>query len=478
MIIEYATAPLTAMPWNEIKRPWCFLRACFEWKAYRSSGARFESHLPILMDGTCNGLQHLSAIRLDEYGAKTTNLDPSDSPQDIYAEVAKILIERLEEDRDSGTGLGREWLALPITRDVCKMAVMTTPYDVTDDGIAKDLRKEEFTKNLEKHGYNLFTQKCIQHLPELCKKLSGHADSVSSDLWSRLSPEFCEQLKSSVPDRKSQKAMLAEELNRVCQGPSIFDQARFEKVKKAPETELLLNQPHTHDLFRLNRLLLEDAYSRYFKKKSRRWECCEYLSRELTKCIAQIVDEGNTVKDWLQGIARMLAEKNLVIGWKAPQGFPIVQEKWQYKSRPVKAGKHKAYVGKRILDQKGKPILDPNAQANGIIANFIHSLDAAHLMLTVNRLHDQDPERFRHFVTIHDGYGVHACDVAELHRVLREEFVRMYDIPMFGKTILEKFLSDQETSAEKMGITLPRPPKPADAGFDIKRVRDSTYFFC
>src|SRR2546430_9415439 len=58
---------------------------------------------------------------------------------------------------------------------------------------------------------------------------------------------------------------------------------------------------------------------------------------------------------------------------------------------------------------------------------FRSSMDAAHMMRTINRLY---AEGIRHFAMVHDSYGVHACDVDLLNRVLREEFVRIYSEPI------------------------------------------------
>jgi DNA-directed RNA polymerase len=92
-------------------------------------------------------------------------------------------------------------------------------------------------------------------------------------------------------------------------------------------------------------------------------------------------------------------------------------------------------------------------------------MDAAHMMLTVNRLH---AEGLRHFAMVHDSYGVHACDIDLLHRILREEFVRIYSEP-----VLLKFLAEQRQA--NPGIDLPEPP-PA-GNLDIRRVLESPYFF-
>jgi hypothetical protein len=49
------------------------------------------------------------------------------------------------------------------------------------------------------------------------------------------------------------------------------------------------------------------------------------------------------------------------------------------------------------------------------------------MMRTMHRLHN---EGIRHFAMVHDSFGVHACDIDLLHRVLREEFVGIYSEPV------------------------------------------------
>ncbi len=109
--------------------------------------------------------------------------------------------------------------------------------------------------------------------------------------------------------------------------------------------------------------------------------------------------------------------------------------------------------------------IDVRKQVDGIVAHLVHSMDAAHMMLTINRLH---AEGIRHFAMVHDSYGVHACDVDLLNRVLREEFVRIYSEP-----VLLNFL-DQQRKAHP-GISLPDPPQTGD--LDIQQVLSSPYFF-
>src|SRR6266566_1373512 len=75
--------------WTEADQPWLFLAACLEWKRYKEEGPGMISHLPISMDGSCNGYQHLSAMGLDPIGGRATNL------------MAREARARAERERDS-----------------------------------------------------------------------------------------------------------------------------------------------------------------------------------------------------------------------------------------------------------------------------------------------------------------------------------------------------------------------------------------
>src|SRR5215467_13209589 len=84
-ILDFAANPLRIHRfWIEADQPWLFLAACLEWKRYKEEGPGMISHLPISMDGSCNGYQHLSAMGLDPIGGRATNLMPHDDPEDIY----------------------------------------------------------------------------------------------------------------------------------------------------------------------------------------------------------------------------------------------------------------------------------------------------------------------------------------------------------------------------------------------------------
>ena len=134
LICTFADDPVHNRGWADADNPWQFLAWCFEYQKYTEDPGSFRTHIPVSMDGSCNGLQNLSAMLRDEIGGAATNLVPSKEMQDIYKLVAVETAKRLgcaEYRLPEKQRLRDAWLAHGINRAVCKRAVMCTPYGVT-----------------------------------------------------------------------------------------------------------------------------------------------------------------------------------------------------------------------------------------------------------------------------------------------------------------------------------------------------------
>lgn len=133
--MAYAEDPVNNRGWTEAGDPLQFLAWCFEYRSWcRDKDDSFLSYLPISMDGSCNGLQNLSALFRDEIGGRATNLTNNVTMEDIYRRVAEAATVRLSAmvlDDPELDGLRVKWLEHGINRKVVKRSVMTTPYGVT-----------------------------------------------------------------------------------------------------------------------------------------------------------------------------------------------------------------------------------------------------------------------------------------------------------------------------------------------------------
>lgn len=194
--------------------------------------------------------------------------------------------------------------------------------------------------------------------------------------------------------------------------------------------------------------------------------CSMYLANVIDDALANTVVAARTAMDWLREVSVVAAKDGLPVYWITPAGFPVMQEYKELigKSVDIWAGDKRLRLNLDVSSTN----LDPRKQAQGISPNFVHSLDAAHLMLTVQKAHDGG---MRHFAMIHDSYGTHAANAGALNRILREAFVEQY-----SQDVLQKFRDDiAKRLPEKLMAKL--PPLPAVGTLELAVVMDSDYFF-
>ena len=92
----------------------------------------------------------------DEEGAYTTNVMPTQKPEDIYGEIAQVVIKKLEADN---TDWAKNWLEFGIDRKLTKRPCMVFPYSGTfyscrayvdewyQDALRKERRNNPFTED-------------------------------------------------------------------------------------------------------------------------------------------------------------------------------------------------------------------------------------------------------------------------------------------------------------------------------------------
>jgi len=127
--------------WSGADKPYQFLAFLFEYAGLVKDGAEHRSKLAIGLDGSCNGIQHFSAMLRDPVGGAAVNLVAGDKPADIYQEVADECFQHLCSLASSNAetkNVAQNWLLLlkehnyeSIPRKLAKKPVMTLPYGST-----------------------------------------------------------------------------------------------------------------------------------------------------------------------------------------------------------------------------------------------------------------------------------------------------------------------------------------------------------
>ena len=80
--------------YHEAEKTISFLACCLEWHEFHvaeASGSIHRTHLPIPIDGSNNGWQHLGAISKDTMTGELVGLVPVDIQKDFYVQTAKEL---------------------------------------------------------------------------------------------------------------------------------------------------------------------------------------------------------------------------------------------------------------------------------------------------------------------------------------------------------------------------------------------------
>jgi DNA-directed RNA polymerase len=129
MIQDIAHSPYKNTEWMDADDPPQFLAACMGLGHPETIGAM----LPVQVDGSMNGLQHLSAAGRCEKGGRAVNLVPSETPEDMYLDVLDVLTHRVGLDADAGAPLALATMPL-LCRSLVKRPCMTRWYGLTRVG--------------------------------------------------------------------------------------------------------------------------------------------------------------------------------------------------------------------------------------------------------------------------------------------------------------------------------------------------------
>ncbi|CAN0143737.1 unnamed protein product, partial [Discosporangium mesarthrocarpum] len=139
--------------WIKADEPWQCLAVCKDLiRAIESPDpVLYQSSLPVHQDGSCNGLQHYSALGKDFAGGVQVNLVPSPKPQDVYSGVSKVVQEKvaadahnlLPKDADPSLVKRQKYARMCdglVDRKVVKQTVMTSVYGVTFVGARRQIQ--------------------------------------------------------------------------------------------------------------------------------------------------------------------------------------------------------------------------------------------------------------------------------------------------------------------------------------------------
>ncbi|CAK42532.1 hypothetical protein CBS115989_8697 [Aspergillus niger] len=147
-------------------------------------------------------------------------------------------------------------------------------------------------------------------------------------------------------------------------------------------------------------------------------DCASRITQSLApEQIEQIAKEAMNPEDAKQMEDPTKKFRSTVI-WTTPLGLPVVQPYRVRKARRI----YTTLQDLSIVDGSSGDVVSKRKQLQAFPPNFIHSLDATHMMLSAIACHRAGLQ----FSAVHDSFWTHACDIDSMNQLLREAFVRMH----------------------------------------------------
>lgn len=169
-----------------------------------------------------------------------------------------------------------------------------------------------------------------------------------------------------------------------------------------------------------------------------------FIAGKVWDAVNDVVTKAAEGMRFIQKCAQVCAHEAKPLIWTSPIGLPVVHAYDQYNINRVRIFLYDKTIQPSEATQKSKVTddgsvyncimvnlrttpkgtLDKMKQRNAAAPNFIHSLDASHLMFTVLAGLDEGIEDF---MLIHDSFATHATDTERFSYLIREQFVAMYE---------------------------------------------------
>lgn len=189
-----------------------------------------------------------------------------------------------------------------------------------------------------------------------------------------------------------------------------------------------------------------------------------FLARYIWAAIGEYCGKARECMEWIQKIAVDLSRQGEFIHWTAPSGFVVRQEYNTYEDKVVKTTVGE--VARKVKYRRDMNEPSPRHHKNGVAPNYVHSLDGAILIDSVNRA---TARGVRQFAMVHDSYGVPAAEAPVMAECLREAYVEMFKVNQLER------LAEEIRSYAPRGVEIADPPEMGT--LDVELVRKSVYFF-
>ncbi|CAI4061921.1 hypothetical protein SUVZ_06G0150 [Saccharomyces uvarum] len=201
----------------------------------------------------------------------------------------------------------------------------------------------------------------------------------------------------------------------------------------------------------------------------------KYLTKHVFGAIRELFHSAHLIQDWLGESAKRISksirldvdEKSFKNGnkpdfmssviWTTPLGLPIVQPYREESKKQVETNLQTVFIS----DPFAVNPVNARRQKTGLPPNFIHSLDASHMLLSAAEC----GKRGLDFASVHDSYWTHASDVDTMNVVLRDQFIKLHEVDLVMR------LKEEFTQRYKSYVKIGKLKRATDLAQKIINIR-------
>lgn len=188
---------------------------------------------------------------------------------------------------------------------------------------------------------------------------------------------------------------------------------------------------------------IDKELSELFGDRDESYDLSRYLAKHVFASIRELFHAAHLIQDWLGDCAKKISRSIRLdlevdqgkkidasdmmtsVIWTSPLGLPVVQPYRDLKKKQIRTNLQTVF----ITDPFSINPINPRRQMAGLPPNFIHSLDASHMLMSAIECgkHSLD------FAAVHDSYWTHASDIPHMNRYLREQFIKLHEFDLIQR---------------------------------------------
>jgi hypothetical protein len=370
-----------------------FIAFCFEFKKFieefNNDKPFFKTYLPIQLDATCNGYQHISMLGNDKILSENLNIKTSNFenvPDDFYSIIGLMVKEMISKEIEKSEYNDKleSYLRLnkiSLHRNILKKCIMTIPYNVSRLQAIKYLKEGFDFDEVETNKRNKIKNNFID-ANRIIEENGLYFDNVSP-----YNLDSVDNMEVVEIERAKNKKIKTKKINQ--------DSKLEIWWKYKTNSEIKLESKDFNIIY-------------------------DFLIDIITKIAPSLLE----ISSYLKQIANICSAANIYIPWTLPTGIEVRQSYMEIKNYRISPFNYAKYSFNLKIINSEK--IDNRKQIAAFMPNLIHSLDAASLVILLHGYFNNNNLDVKNIFAIHDCFAVTANNMNYVINSLKASYMLLY----------------------------------------------------